>query len=143
MIVAPRLLIADDHALIREGLKRILLQQGFEISAYLLKTEASSDVVNAIRSILRGEVYLSPVIVDLVAAAARKTDSLILDPLTPREREILQLIAEGKNNDEVSRELGMAVKTIESHRHNLTAKLSLHETAGLVRYAIKIGLVQS
>jgi DNA-binding NarL/FixJ family response regulator len=206
-----RILIADDHAVIRDGLKRILLQEGFEISAeasdgreavdmacqsppavalldiampllngidaareirvqcprtrtilltmhketnyvieafragikgYVLKTQASSDLVNAIHSTLGGEIYLSRGISDRVVEAASKNDSVILDPLTQREREILQLIAEGKTNKETSLELGMSAKTVESHRHNLMAKLSLHETAGLVRYAIKIGLVQ-
>jgi len=108
----------------------------------VLKTQASSDLVNAIHCTIGGAVSLSPGIADRVVEAALKNDSFILDPLTQWEREILQLIAEGKTNKETSLELGMSVKTVESHRHNLMAKLSLHETAGLVRYAIKIGLVQ-
>ena len=209
--MSHRVLLADDHAVLRDGLKRILLQEGFDISAeasdgraavdlacqchpdvalldiampllngidaaremrvhcprtrtilltmhketnyiiaafragvrgYVLKTQAASDLVNAIHTTISGEVYLSPGISDRVVEAALQNDSFILDPLTQREREILQLIAEGKTNKETSQELGMSVKTVESHRHNLMAKLSLHETAGLVRYAIKIGLVQ-
>jgi DNA-binding NarL/FixJ family response regulator len=65
-----------------------------------------------------------------------------MDPLTQREREILQLVAEGHSNKEVAQRLDLSVKTVESHRRNLMVKLSIHETAGLVRHAMKLGLVQ-
>jgi DNA-binding NarL/FixJ family response regulator len=74
--------------------------------------------------------------------AALAKHSAALDPLTKREREVLQLIAEGQTNKDISQQLGMSVKTVESHRRNLMVKLNIHETAGLVRYAIKIGLIQ-
>ena len=74
--------------------------------------------------------------------AALNNDTAVLDPLTQRERQVLQLIAEGKSNKEISLELGMSVKTVETHRRNLMAKLNIHETASLVRHAIKIGLIQ-
>jgi DNA-binding NarL/FixJ family response regulator len=112
------------------------------IRGYVLKTQAALDLVHAIRSVLAGETYLSPGISDSVVNAALAGKPPDHDPLTPRERQVLQLIAEGKTNKEVSQVLGMSVKTVESHRQNLMNKLDIHETAGLVRYAIKIGLVQ-
>lgn len=206
-----KVLLADDHTVVRDGLKGVLLREGFEIVAeasngreavdmarefqpdvalidvampllngidaaraihthcprtrtilltmhketnyvlealragvkgYVLKTQAASDLVNAIRSTLEGAVYLSPGISDGVVEAALNKDSVALDPLTQRERQVLQLIAEGKTNKEVSQELGMSVKTVDTHRRNLMAKLNIHETASLVRHAIKIGLIQ-
>jgi two-component system, NarL family, response regulator NreC len=209
--MAYRVLLADDHAIVREGVKNLLLQEGFEIAGeasdgkkalelakklrpdvalidfsmpilngidaarkihvacagtktilltmyrdeqyvlealragikgYVLKTQAGADLVHAIRSTLQGETYLSPAISESVVKAALAKAATASDPLTQREREVLQLIAEGKTNKEVSQQLGMSVKTVESHRRNLMAKLDIHETAGLVRHAIKIGLVQ-
>jgi DNA-binding NarL/FixJ family response regulator len=112
------------------------------VKGYVLKTQAASDLVHAIRATLAGETYLSPGISDSVVRAALINELAARDPLTQREREVLQLIAEGKTNKEVSQHLGMSVKTVESHRRNLMIKLNIHETAGLVRHAIKIGLVQ-
>jgi len=209
--MAHRVLLADDHVIVRDGLKSVLLREGFEIAAevsngreaveltrtmrpdlavldiampilngidaareinsvspmtktilltmyketqfilealragvkgYVLKTQAAGDLVNAIRAALAGETYLSPGISDSIVQAALSKDAPALDPLTQREREVLQLIAEGKTNKETSRQLGMSVKTVESHRRNLMTKLDIHETAGLVRYAIKIGLIR-
>ena len=65
-----------------------------------------------------------------------------LDPLTQREREVMQLIAEGKSNKEVAQQLDVSVKTVESHRRNLMVKLDIHETASIVRHAMKLGLIQ-
>lgn len=209
--MAQRILLADDHGVVREGLKNLLLKEGFEIvgevsngrdaleiakklrpdavlldfsmpqlngidaareihsaspqtktilltmykedqyvlealragiKGYVLKTQAASDLINAIYSTLRGETYLSPGISENIVKIALSGSAVFTDPLTPREREILQLIAEGKTNKEIAHQLGMSVKTVESHRRNLMVKLNLHQTAGLVRYAIKIGLVQ-
>jgi DNA-binding CsgD family transcriptional regulator len=77
----------------------------------------------------------------IVDAYLAKTD-FPPDPLTPREREVLQLVAEGKTTKEVAGILGVSVKTAESHRTRLMEKLDIHETAGLVRYAIRRGLIQ-
>ena len=74
------------------------------------------------------------------AALAGGTSST--DPLTEREREVMQLIAEGKSNKEVAQQLDLSVKTVDSHRRNLKVKLGIHETAGLVRHALKLGLVE-
>ena len=112
------------------------------IKGYVLKTQAGVDLVRAIRAILQGETYLSPGISEGVVKAALAKGAAAMDPLTQREREVLQHIAEGKTNKEVSQQLGMSVKTVESHRRNIMTKLNIHETAGLVRHAIKIGLIQ-
>lgn len=209
--MAHRVLLADDHVVVRDGLKNLLLQAGFEVAAevsngreavdwavklrpdvalidismpllngidaarqilagsprtkavlltmhkdeqhalealragvkgYVLKTQAAVDLVHAVRSVLQGNVYLSPGISESVVKAALAINAAVLDPLTQREREVLQLIAEGNSNKEISQQLGMSVRTVESHRSNLMNKLDIHETAGLVRYAIKIGLIQ-
>jgi len=204
-------LLADDHGVVRDGLKSVLLREGFTVVAeagtgreavdlsrrlkpdvaimdvsmselngidaarqihiycphtktvvltvhdepqfvlesfragirgYVLKTQAARDLVHCIRSVLAGETYLSPGISDSVIRAALSKNATARDPLTRREREVLQLIAEGKTNKEVSQQLGMSAKTVDSHRQNLMKKLDIHETAGLVRYAIKVGIVQ-
>jgi DNA-binding NarL/FixJ family response regulator len=210
--MSHRVLLADDHAIVRNGIKHILVQEGFSvvgeasngrdavqmtkelvpdvaildfsmpllngidaarqirdvsprtkillltmykdepyvlralragINGYVLKTQAVADLVQAIRSILHGGLYLSPVISESVVKAALTQSNQELDPLTPREREVLQLIAEGKSNKQISQDLGMSVKTVDSHRRNLMVKLDIHETAGLVRYAIRTGLISA
>jgi DNA-binding NarL/FixJ family response regulator len=208
--MSHRVLLADDHAIVRNGIKHILVQEGFTIvgeaangrdavrmtkelhpdiavldfsmpllngidaarqirdvsprtktllltmykdepyvlralragiNGYVLKTQAAADLVEAIRSVVHGGLYLSPVISESVVKAALVQNERELDPLTPREREVLQLIAEGKSNKQISQDLGMSVKTVDSHRRNLMVKLDIHETAGLVRYAIRSGLI--
>jgi DNA-binding NarL/FixJ family response regulator len=107
-----------------------------------LKTQAAEDLVRAIRETLTGEVYLSPgVASSVVDAYLGKTDE-DADPLTARERQVLQLVAEGKSTKETARILGVSVKTAESHRTRLMRKLDIHETASLVRYAIRRGMVK-
>lgn len=113
------------------------------INGYVLKAQAAPDLVEAIRSIVHGGLYLSPLISESVVKAALIQNEREPDPLTPKEREILQLIAEGKSNKQISQELGMSVKTVDSHRRNLMVKLNIHETAGLVRYAIRTGLIDA
>jgi DNA-binding NarL/FixJ family response regulator len=109
---------------------------------YVLKTQAAEDLVRAIDEVCRGAVYLSPgVAVSLVDAVLHKDESGAKD-LTARERQILQLIAESKSTKQIGRILKISYKTVESHRSRLMKKLDIHETAGLVRYAIRRGLVQ-
>ena len=208
--MAKRVLLGEDHVIVRDGLKSLLLREGFDVvgeaadgrtavaltrklhpevvvmdvampllngidaareihqssrqtkvvmltmhketqfilealragaKGYVLKTQAAVDLVSAIHAVLAGETYLSPGISDDVVKAALQKDASVLDPLTQREREVLQLIAEGKSNKEIATELAMSVKTVEAHRRNLMIKLDIHETAGLVRHALKIGLV--
>jgi DNA-binding NarL/FixJ family response regulator len=112
------------------------------IRGYLLKTQAAQDLVQAIYEVSRGSMYLSPGISRAVVDAYLAKTELPPDPLTPREREVLQLIAEGKTTKEAAAVLGVSVKTAESHRTRIMEKLEIHETASLVRYAIRRGLVQ-
>lgn len=112
------------------------------VKGYVLKSQVANDLVQAIRQVLRGDVYLSPGIASAVISAYRSKADRPVDPLTVRERQVLQLIAEGKSTKDVASLLGVSVKTAESHRSRLMQKLDIHETASLVRYAVKRGLVQ-
>jgi DNA-binding NarL/FixJ family response regulator len=109
---------------------------------YVLKNQAASDLVHAIQQVSRGQFYLSPGISRAVVEAYRTKADSPADPLTGRERQVLQLIAEGKSTKDAASLLGISVKTAESHRMNLMQKLDIHETASLVRYAVRRGLIQ-
>jgi DNA-binding NarL/FixJ family response regulator len=115
-------------------------------AGYLLKDAGTSELELAIRAVARGETYLSPaiskhVIADYVRRVGGEAGSL--DLLTPRQREILQLIAEGKTTKEIAGLLHLSVKTVETHRMQLMDRLDIHDVAGLVRYAIRIGMIKS
>jgi DNA-binding NarL/FixJ family response regulator len=112
------------------------------IKAFVVKTEASADLVRAIHEVLGGMVYLSPRVSRALAQAYMAKSALPADPLTPREREVLQLVAEGKTSKEVAGFLGISAKTVESHRARILKKLDAPNTAGIVRYAIRRGLIQ-
>lgn len=204
-----RIVLADDHQVVREGLKALLVTQGFEVvgeahdgreavrqvetlrpdiavldlampqlngvdaareiirrspetrpllltihtedpyvigalragvRGYVLKTQAAADLAEAIREVGLGGVYLSPGISRAVVNASRPGGEQPADPLSPRERQVLQLVAEGKPNKGIAFDLGVSVKTIESHRSRIMQKLDIHDTAGLVRYAIRQGM---
>ena len=107
---------------------------------YVLKTQAAVDIVQAIRDALQGAIYLSSRVAHTVVQAYLTQSSRAPDPLTSREREIVQHIAEGQTTKEIAAALGLSVKTVESHRSSLMRKLDIHETATLVRYAIRRGL---
>ena len=109
---------------------------------YVLKTQAGSDLVRSIREVMQGAIYLSPGVSSAVVEAFLAGNSAPRDPLTPREREVLQLIAEGRSTKEVAGVLGLSVKTAETHRTRLMSKLDIHHTAGLVHYAIRRGLIR-
>lgn len=113
------------------------------VRGYLLKTKAVTDVVQAIKEVFRGAVYVSDGISRDVIKAYLEKQELKSDNLSARERQVLQLVAEGKTTKEVASVLGISVKTAESHRGRLMGKLNIHETAGLVRYAIRLGIVQA
>ena len=108
---------------------------------YVLKDAAAHDLLGAIRAVHRGEAVLSPAITRLVIedylrwGDIRPADTS--NGLTPREREILQLIAEGYTNKEIAEILSLSVKTIQSHRSNLMSKLDLHDRGELIKYAIQ------
>ena len=112
------------------------------IKGYVLKTQPSTDLVQAIQEVSRGRIYLSPGVSRGVVEAYLAKTELPPDPLSPREREVLQLVAEGKTTKETARLLGVSIKTAENHRTRIMAKLDIHETAGLVRYAIRQGIIQ-
>ena len=205
-----RVILADDHALVRQGLKALLEREGFQVAGeasdgqellrlvanvrpeiaildismpilngidaarelqkssptktilltrhdedqyvtealragvkgYVLKNQAATDLVHAIREVCRGGIYLSPSISGTIVGAFLSKTDLPADPLTSRERQVLQLVGEGKSTKEVATLLGVSIKTAESHRTRLMQKLDIHETASLVRYAIRRGLVQ-
>jgi two-component system, NarL family, response regulator NreC len=113
------------------------------IRGYVLKNQAATDLVLAIQQVSRGQVYLSPGISSVVVDAYLSKSTLPDDPLSAREHEVLQLIAEGKSTKDIAVILGISVKTAESHRSRLMQKLDIHETASLVRYAVRRGLVQA
>jgi two-component system response regulator NreC len=113
------------------------------LRGYVIKTQAAADLVRAIREVLQNGVYLSPGISRTLVDAYLSGTAMPADPLTPRERQVLQLVAEGKTTKEVAIVLGLSVKTAETHRTKIMRKLEIHETAGLVRYAIRRGLVQA
>ena len=210
--MALRLLLDDDHDIVREGFRAVLEREGFEIVAeardgreavrlaeqsspdiaildlsmpqlngldagrqilevcdrrvpvvlltmhheehqivaalragfrgYIVKTQGVAALTLAIREIAAGGVYLSPSICGAIVGAYLNGSKAALDPLTPREREVLQLVVEGKTTKEVATILGVSTKTAESHRARLMDKLGIHETATLVRYAIRHGMVE-
>lgn len=206
-----RILLADDHQIVREGLKALLEREGFEVAgqavngadavalartlapdvaildltmpilngleasyeilrerpatrvilltmhaedhqvvaalrkgvrAYVLKTQAVDDLANAIRAVLKGHTYLSPSISSIVVSGFLSGAQLPADTLTPRERQVLQLVGEGNTSKEIASIMGLTVKTAESYRTRVMEKLDIHQTAGLVRYAIRQGLIE-
>ena len=112
------------------------------VKGYVLKNQAATDLVHAIHQVCRGGFYLSPGVSRAVAEALLSKTTRPPDPLTSRERQVLQLISEGKSTKDVACLLGISIKTAESHRARLMHKLDIHETASLVRYAIRRGLIQ-
>jgi two-component system response regulator NreC len=106
------------------------------------KSQAAEHLLQAIQDVSSGGVYLSPHVSGAVVQAYLAKTELPYEPLTPRERQVLQLIAEGKTTKETAAVLDVSVKTAETHRTNLMEKLDIHSTAGLVRYAIRRGLLQ-
>ncbi len=209
--MATRVLLADDHTIVRQGLRVLLQREGFEVvgeaangveavrlatetvpdvvvldygmplmnglaaareimpacprakvilltmhaddryvleavrlgvKGYVVKSQAPTDLVRAINEVLNGMMYLSPRVSRTVVQAYLAKSELPPDPLTPREREVLQLVAAGKTTKEVAGLLGISVKTAESHRTHIMQKLDTSNTAGVVRYAIRQGLIQ-
>jgi DNA-binding NarL/FixJ family response regulator len=115
-------------------------------SGYMLKDAATTELELAINSVIQGKIYLSPsisrtVIDDYLQRVGGAVSPL--EQLTSRQREILQLIAEGKNVKEIAADLDVSIKTVESHRLQLMDRLNIHDVPGLVRYAIRNGLVSA
>ena len=115
-------------------------------SGYMLKDSATTELELAINSVIHGKAYLSPSISRTVIDDYLQRVSGAVSPLeqlTSRQREILQLIAEGKNTKQIAAELDISIKTVESHRLQLMDRLDIHDIPGLVRYAIRNGLVSA
>jgi DNA-binding NarL/FixJ family response regulator len=107
---------------------------------YILKDAAAHELLDAIHAVHRGEAVLSPAITRLVIENYLRWGDLQLDStngLSPREREVLQLIAEGYSNKQIAEILSISIKTVQAHRMNLMAKLDLHDRADLIKYAIQ------
>ncbi|HYE85238.1 MAG TPA: response regulator transcription factor [Vicinamibacterales bacterium] len=113
-------------------------------AGYLLKRSAVSELEIAVRAVARGEIYLSPsvskqVVDDYVGRTGGSADPL--EALTPRQREILQLVAEGHTSKEIAERLQLSFKTVEAHRAQIMERLDLEDVTGLVRFAMRVGLV--
>jgi DNA-binding NarL/FixJ family response regulator len=114
-------------------------------AGYLLKDAPPAEIEKALHAVVAGETYLTSAMSKKVAEYIRRSgnEASSIDLLTPRQREILQLLAEGKSTKEIARFLSISAKTVETHRIQLMERLDIHDVPGLVRYAIRVGLVQS
>ena len=124
---------ADDHYL------RRMLDAG--ASAYVLKNEASADLIRAIRCVLDGETFISPGLAAAGDGAPQRAASVDEATLTEREREVLCLLAQGRRTKEIATDLGIRAKTVETYRTRIMLKLRIDNLAGLVRFAIRAGIV--
>jgi two-component system, NarL family, response regulator NreC len=124
----------------RAGERQVLqaLKAGFK--GCVFKSHDAQDLVHAIREVARGRTYLHPEMQDAVVSGYLGTTGVPEVPLSGRERQVLQLIAEGKKTRQAAEVLGVSVKTVECHRSRIMRKLDIRETAGLIRYAIRHGL---
>ena len=118
-------------------------------SGYMLKGSNAADLVTAIESVARGGTFLNPIVAGRVVEGfvgrgeeARGASGASETTLTAREREVLQLVAEGHGTAQIAAKLGISPKTVETHRSNIAAKLDIRDVPGLVKYAIKKGLVR-
>ena len=132
------LTIHEDEALLRAALKA-------GAGGYILKHAAETELISAIHTILRGDLYVDPplvrrLLVDETPPAIAQSQST--EALTPRETEVLKLIVQGYTNRQIGEELNISVRTAESHRANLSEKLGLHSRVELVRYARENGLIE-
>jgi two-component system, NarL family, response regulator NreC len=116
------------------------LQAG--VRGYVLKTQSATELVTAIQEVMRGGIYLSPDVLPVIAHAYQTKNQALADHLTLRERDVLLLVAEGKTTREAAQLLGISAKTVDTHRTRIMTKLGIHDTAGLVRYAIRHGLIR-
>lgn len=143
--------LPDTHVLVlsmysTEEHVRPAIRAGAE--GFLLKGTGLSDLVAAILAVSDGNAFFSPEVAKIVLDDSRRAerhgvDDRVGSELTPREREILKLVAEGGSSPEIARMLGLSVKTVEGHRGRIMAKLDAHNVAGLVRHAIRMGIVSA
>jgi DNA-binding NarL/FixJ family response regulator len=121
----------------------VLLALRAGAAAYLIKDSATSELELALKCVMRGETYLSPAISRQVVDGyvQRVGVGAGPDPLTPRQRDVLKRIAEGRSTKEIAFDLNLSVKTVETHRAQIMDRLGIRDVAGLVRYAMRAGLV--
>ena len=132
------LTLHEDEALLRAALKA-------GASGYILKRAAETELISAIHTILRGDLYVDPSLVRKLLSdesSAAVVQSQFTETLTPRETEVLKLIVQGYTNRQIGEKLNISVRTAESHRANLSDKLGLHSRVELVRYAREHGLIE-
>jgi DNA-binding NarL/FixJ family response regulator len=210
-IIIPRILVADDHELVRQGLRMILEKHGFKvvaeapdgqaairealeqqpdvvildiamplmngieaaieiskvlprtkvvlltmhsedqyvlealragIRAYVLKSRAATEVIQAVRDVCEGNIFLSPSVSSAIVRGYLTKTSNGVDTLTAREVQVLRLVAEGKTTKEIASLLGISVKTADTHRTNIMHKLGVHSSAELIHYAVRRGILQ-
>ncbi len=113
---------------------------------YLLKSTTAPELVQALRSVMAGEVYLGPEVSRGIVShyvQCMRQEALADNRLTRRQREVLQLVAQGLSSKEVARRLAVSVKTVDTHRSQLMRELGIHEVTGLVRYAMRTGLISA
>ena len=144
-VPTARVLILSAHS-DDEYIRQVIL---WGAAGYLIKQTSADLLAKAIREVEKGNTFFSPSIARRVhdlcppSPNGRATVKKGKTVLSSREVEVLQLIAEGKANKQVARELGISIKTVEKHRQHLMSKLDLHDTAGLTRYAIAAGIIES
>lgn len=112
-------------------------------SGYVLKAEADDNIIDACRAVLRGESYLYPSVVTALVRDHVERGADAFDVLTPRELQVVKLIAEARSSKEIATELVISVKTVERHRQNILDKLGMRDRVELTRYAIRRGLIQA
>jgi len=178
-----RVVLADDHVVLRQGVRALLERHGLEVVAeasdgraavevarevapdvavltaleqerlvtdavragvrgFVLKTQAGEDLAQAIEQVARGGFYVGAGVSQAVVEACRAAAAADRGRLTSRERQVVQLVAEGKSTKQVAALLAITPKTAEFHRTRVMKKLNVHDVAGLVRYAIREGLIQ-
>jgi DNA-binding NarL/FixJ family response regulator len=143
--------VADDFPFVRVVILSMHATEEYVLRAlragavgYLLKDANTAELEMAIAAVMGGETFLSPAVSRHVVEYVQRVGeagSSSLERLTPRQREVLQLIAEGHTTQGIAQVLGISVKTVETHRAQLMERLDIHDIAGLVRYAIRVGLV--
>lgn len=127
-------MLTDDHYVL-DGLRS-------GVRGFVLKSKSADELVRAVREVCNGGMYLTPAASSAVVQAYLTEAPFRSPQLSDRERQVLQLVAEGKSTKEVANILGISVRTAESHRVKIMEKLDIHDTAGLVRYAVRHGLIQ-